>query len=79
MKILLLLTLKQYHDIEIAIFYISLSTIWTRAFIPEQFAVYVEICGWFDFLKIHLKLIPPTLEYLIIVGSGITVLGGKFE
>ena len=42
---LIITTLKQHYDIKTAIFYIFLSTILTRAFLPEQFAVYVEICG----------------------------------
>ena len=42
---LIITALKQHYDIKTAIFYIFLSTILTRAFIPERFAVYVEICG----------------------------------
>ena len=40
-----IITLKQHYDIKTALFYTFLSTILTKAFIPEQFAVYVEICG----------------------------------
>ena len=42
---LIITTLKQHYEIKTAIFYVFLSTILTKAFIPEQFAVYVEICG----------------------------------
>ena len=59
-------------EIKTAISYIFLSTILTKAFIPERFAVFVEICGQFYFLKVHLKLIPPTwtsCSKKILIGS----------
>ena len=69
---LIITALKQHYDIKTAIFYIFLSTVLTRAFIPEQFAVYIEICGYFDFLKLHLQLIQPTWasgSKQILIGS----------
>jgi len=54
---LIVTTLKPHYDIKTAILYIFLSTKLTRALLPKGFAVYVEICRYFDFLKIHLKLI----------------------
>ena len=42
-KKLLITTLIQHYDIKTAIFYVFLSTILMRAFIPHGFAVYVEI------------------------------------
>ena len=32
-------------------------------FTSEQFPVYEEICGYFDCLRIHLNLIPPTQAF----------------
>ena len=70
---LTIITLKQHYDVvKTAIFYIFLFIMSTWAFIPERFAFSLEICGYFDFVKIHLKLIPPTWTLgskQILIGS----------